>query len=108
MMVITVITDFSDTADTTKRSAQQHREPDCLKGAISKEKVLGSKKQMTQEKLDQASNETINKTCVKYKQRELNKKVEKMGRALGKYVISLCLTGISQVVKIGDVKAYRE
>ena len=108
MMVITVITDFADTADTTKRIAQQHRERECLKGAISKGKVLGSKKQRTQEKLDKASNETINKTCVKYKQRELNKKGEKMGRALGKYVVSLCFTGISQVVKIGDVKTYRE
>ena len=78
MMVITVITDFADTADTTKRSALQHREPECLNGAISKEKVLGSKKQRTQEKLDKASKETINKTCVKYKQRELNKKGEKM------------------------------
>ena len=47
---------------------------------------------------------TISKTYTEQKQRELNEKGEKMGKALGKYVISLYLSGISQVVKIKDVQ----
>ena len=45
----------------------------------------------------------MNKTYAEYKQRELNEKGEKSGKALGKYVISLYSTGISQMVKIRDV-----
>ena len=35
----------------------------------------------THEKVDKASDETINKKYVKYKQRELNEKGEKTGKA---------------------------
>ena len=53
--------------------------------------------------MDKASNETLNKTYAEYKQRELNEKGEKTGKALGKHVINLYSTGISWMVKIRDV-----
>ena len=93
---------FGDTVDTPKETIEQHRKRECLKSVISKGKVylLGSK--WTLEKVDKASDETINKTYVEYKQREVNEKGEKTGKALGKHVINLYLTGISRVVKVRD------
>ena len=46
--------------------------------------------------MEKASDETINKTYVEYKQRELNGKGEKTGMVLGKHVINLYPTGISR------------
>ena len=43
-----------------------------------------------------------------YKQRELNGKGEKPGKALGKSVINLYSTGISRWLKIKDVKKWRQ
>ena len=43
-----------------------------------------------------------------YKQRELNEKGEKTGKALGKSVINLYSTGISRWLKIKDVKKWRQ
>ena len=65
---------FEDTVDTPKESVEQHTKRECLKCAISKGKVylLGGK--WIQEKVDKASDETINKTYGEYKQRELNEK----------------------------------
>ena len=63
--------------------------------------LLGHK--WTHERVDKASNEIINKTYAEYKQRELNKKDKKTGKGLGKHVINLYSTGISQRVKIRDV-----
>ena len=63
--------------------------------------LLGHK--WTHERVDKASNEIINKMYAEYKQRELNKKDKKTGKALGKHVINLYSTGISQRVKIRDV-----
>ena len=54
--------------------------------------------------MDEASDKTITKTYALYKQRELNKKGEKTGKVLGKHIINLYSAGISQVVKIRDVK----
>ena len=55
---------------------QQHKKPEYVKGAISKGKayLLGDKKQWTQERTDKASGETINKTFIQYKERELSEK----------------------------------
>ena len=99
---------FLDTVDTPKGGLQQYRKREFLKTAISKGKVLEGKKQWTHEKVDKASNETINKAYGEYRQRELNEKGEKTGKALGKYVISLYSTGISQVVKVRDVKKLQQ
>ena len=68
--------------------------------------LLGSK--WAQEKVDKVSNKTINKTNAEYKQRELNEKGEKTGKALGKHVINLYSTGISRVLKIRDVKKLQQ
>ena len=63
--------------DTPNEGVEQHRRQECLKGAIKKGKVLGGKKQWTQERVGKASSETINKTYAEYKQRKLNEKVKK-------------------------------
>ena len=99
---------FGDTADTTKEGIEKHKKRERLKSVISKGKpyLLGSK--WTQEKVDKASDKTINKTYAEYKQRELNEKGEKTGKALGKHVINLYSTGISRVVKIRDVKKLQQ
>ena len=36
---------FADTVDTPKESIDQHEKRQCLKGALSKGKLLGGKKQ---------------------------------------------------------------
>ena len=54
--------------------------------------------------MGKASNETINRIYVEYRQRELNKKGEKKGKALGKHVINLYSIGISRWFKIRDIK----
>ena len=58
--------------------------------------------------MNKVSDKTINKTYAEYKQRELNEKSEKTGKALGKHVINLYSTGISRVVKIRDVKKLQQ
>ena len=60
------------------------------------------------ETVDKASDETINKTYAEYKQRELNEKGEKTGKALGKHTINLYSTRIFRVVKIRDVKKLQQ
>ena len=99
---------FGDIVDTPREGIEQHRKRECLRSVISKGKayLLGSK--WTQEKVDKASDETINKTYAEYKQRELNEKGEKIGKALGKSVINLYSTRISRVVKIRDVKKLQQ
>ena len=95
---------FADTVDTPREGIEQHKKGEYLKSTISKGKVLGRKKQWTHERIDKASGETTNKTYGEYKQRELNEKGEKTGKTLDKHSIKLYSTGISQVVRIRDVK----
>ena len=99
---------FGDTVDTPKESIEQHKKRECLKSAMDKGKshLLGSK--WTYERVDKASDETIHKKYAEYIQRELNKKGEKTGKALGKYLINLYSTGISQWVQIKDVKKLQQ
>ena len=73
---------------------------------MSKVHLLGSK--WTHERVDKASDEIINKTYAEYKQRELNEKGEKTGKALGKHVINIYSTGISQMVKTREVHKLRQ
>ena len=63
---------------------------------------------MTHRRADKVSDGTNNKTYVKYKQRELNQKGKKTGRALGEHVSCLNSTGIFQVVKTRDVKQLQQ
>ena len=58
----------------------------------------------THEKVDKASDESINKTHAEYKQHELNKKGEKTWKVLFKHVINLYSTEVSQWIKIKDSK----
>ena len=58
--------------------------------------------------MDQASDKIINKTYAEYKQRELNEKGEKTGKALGKRVINLYSTRTSRWLKIKDVKKLQQ
>ena len=98
---------FGDIVDTPKEVIEQHKKRECLKSVIDKgkEHLLGK---WTHESVDKASDETINKKYAEYKQRELNEKGEKTGKALGKHVINLYSTGISQWLKIKDVKKLRQ
>ena len=59
-------------------------------------------------RVDKTSDETNNKIIVEYRQRELNEKGEKTGKALGKHVINLYSAGISRWLKIKDVKKLRQ
>ena len=99
---------FGDTVDTPKEGIEQHRKRECLKSVISKGKSYLLASKWTQEKVDKASDETIHKTYAEYKQRELNEKGEKIGKALGKPVINLYSTRISRVVKIRDGKKLQQ
>ena len=97
---------FADTVDTPKEAAEQHRKRQCLKGAISKGKNVFTRQQQQQahERVYRANAEINNKVYAKYKRRKLTEKSEKIGKTLGRHVISLYSTGLSQMVKIRDVK----
>ena len=58
--------------------------------------------------MDKARDKTINKKYVGCKQRKLNEKGEKSGKALGKHVINLYSTDISRWLKIKDGKNLRQ
>ena len=62
----------------------------------------------TQEQVDKASDEIINKMYTEYKQRDLKEKGEKTAKALGKHIIKLYSIGISRLVNIRDVKKLQQ
>ena len=99
---------FGDVVDTPKEGIEQHKKRECLKSVIDKGKahLLGHK--WTHGRVDKASDEIINKTYAEYKQRELNEKGEKNGKALGKHVINLYSIGISRWLKVKDAKKLRQ
>ena len=99
---------FGDIVDTPKEDIEQHKKPECLKSVINKGQthLLGHK--WTHKRVDKASDETINKTYAEYKQRELNEKGEKTGKALGKHVINLYSNGIARWLKIKDVQMVKD
>ena len=85
---------FGDIVDTPKEGIEQHKKRECLKSVIEKGKahLLGK---WTHERVEKASDETINKKYTEYNQRELNEKGEKTGKALGKHINNLYSAGIS-------------
>ena len=99
---------LNDVVDTPKEDLEQQKKREELKSVIDKGKVhlLGHK--WTHGRVDKASDETINKTYAEYKQLELNEKDEKTTKTLGKHAINLYSTGISQWLKIKDVKKLRQ
>ena len=90
-----------------KKTLSSIKKRECLKSVIDKGKghLLGK---WTHEKVDKASDETINEKYAECKQRELNETGKKTGKALGKHVINLYSTGISIWLKIKNVKKLRE
>ena len=86
---------FGDIVDTPKEGIKQHKKRECLKDAIDKGKGHSLRQKWTHERVDKASNETINKKYAEYRQRELNEKGEKTRKALGKHVIEPYSAGIS-------------
>ena len=74
---------FGDIVDTPKEGIEQHKKRECLKSIIDRGRahLLGSK--WTQEKVDKASDEIINKTYTEHKQCELNEKGEKNCKDVG-------------------------
>ena len=66
---------FGDIVDTPKEGIEQNRKQECLKGVINKRKAYLLVSRWTQEKVDEASNETKqNKAYALYRQREVNEK----------------------------------
>ena len=98
------MTFLGDIVDTPKEGIEEHKKRECLKGVIDKGKAYLLGHEWTRGRVNKASDETVNKTYAEYKQRELNEKGEKTGKALGKHVINLYSTGISRWLKIKDVK----
>ena len=74
---------FGDIVDTPKEVIEQHKKRECLKSVIDRGRahLLGSK-WWTQERLDKASDEIINKMYAEYRQRELNEDGEKTGKGI--------------------------
>ena len=68
---------FGDVVDTPKEGTEQRKKGECLESVIDKGK-LGYNS--THERVDKASDETINKTYAAYRQRDLKKKGEKRER----------------------------
>ena len=77
---------------------EQHKKQEYSKGGIGKVKLLDGKRKWTNERVDKATDKTINKVYTEYKQCDLNEKGEKTGKTLGKHVIGLYFAGISQMV----------
>ena len=102
-----MMTFLGDVFDIPKEGIEQHKKRECLKGVIDKgkEHLLGKS---TLERVDKASDETINKKYVVNKQREPNEKGENTGKALGKHVINLYSNSISWWLEIKDVKKLRQ
>ena len=67
-----------DNVDTPEKSVEQHRKRENFKGAISKGKVLGGKKQWTHERVDKPSDNAVNIPYAEYKQCLLNVENEKL------------------------------
>ena len=80
---------FGDIIDTPKEGIEQHKKREYLNSVTDKGKahLLGYK--WTQERVDKASDKSINKTYTEYKQRELNEKGEKTGKVLGMFLICI-------------------
>ena len=96
---------FWNIVDTPKKGIEQHKKREYLKSVIDKGK-LGNK--WTHGRVSKASHETINKIYVEYRQHELNEKRWKNWKTLGKHIINLYSTGISQWLKIKDIKKLRQ
>lgn len=98
----------ADTIDTPKECIEHCKETRMFKDCIKEGKVYfqGGKKQRTLDRIDKASNRTINKIYAEYKKRKLKENGEITKRAFERQLIGLHLSGISHFVKMKDVKSY--
>ena len=65
---------FGDVVDTPKEGIEQHKKWEELKSAIDRGKLY----KWAHERVEKASNKTINKKYAEYRQHELNEKGEKL------------------------------
>ena len=98
---------FGDTVDISKEGIEQHRERECLNSVTGSGKAYLLAYKWTQENVNKARNEAINKTYALCKQCELNEKGEKLERPQT-HVINLYSTGIFRIVKIRDAKKLQQ
>ena len=59
---------FGDIVDTPKEGIEQHTKRECLKSVMGRGEAYLLESKWTQEKVDKASDQIINKTCAEYKQ----------------------------------------
>lgn len=67
--------------------------------------LVGGNKQWTQETVGKYCYKTVIKVYAENKQHQLNRKT---GKALGKHIISLYSSGISELVKVSDIKKLQQ
>ena len=79
---------FGDNVNTPKEGSEQYKKQDFLKSATDRGKLH----KWTHERVEKASDETINKTYAAYRQYELSETGENTRKALGKHVINLYST----------------
>ena len=102
---------FGDVADTPKEKIEQHKNQKELKSVIDKDNahLLGQK--WTHGRVDKASDDIINKRYVEYRQRELNKKGRKTGKAWASmsliYTLLEFLDGLKSRMLKNDNKTLR-
>lgn len=70
--------------------------------------LVGGNKQWTQETVGKHCYKTDIKVYAENKQHQLNGKGRKTGKALGKYIISLYSSRISELVKVRDIKKLQQ
>ena len=92
----------SNVIDTPEEGAEQHRKRESLIELINQGKAhrLPGKSTWTVKRLDKASDGVIEKLFNENKQKELQEKGEKTGKAIGKQVIKLYSNGIEKFINI--------
>ena len=108
--IIKIMTEFNffDEVDTPKEGAENGERRELLKDPITQGKKLPGKKPWTVERIDQASNEEVEKLHSEYTQKELQHKGEKTGKAMEKHLIKIYSNGVSKVLRIDDMEQLRK
>ena len=99
---------FFDEVDTPREGVENRENREFWKDLITQGKELPGKKPWTVELIDQTSNEEGKKLHSKYTQKELQRKGEKTGKAIGKHLIKLYSNGVSKVLRIDDMEQLRK
>ena len=99
---------FFDEVDTPREGVENREKSEFVKELITQGKKLPSKKPWTVERIDQASNEEVEKLHSKYTQKELQHNGEKTGKAMGKHLIKIYSNGVFKVLRIDDMEQLRK